>query len=450
MRTTHLAPRYHPPGGSYAKTTQKGHDGEKELNYGQDAQAEGETRPKITKQPQGCLIAEGCGRIAEFLAQAPWNKKWEGLGATQPELEKHLHSHNSTCHRLTMMLEELPTEAIPTVDSKILQQIHRTLQNSMTPDWPEEWLQPEIFTPGFDAMISEIAQFETLRLGFLITIKETLLGVYDKLTNTHMTEMVKQPPQTAHLLDMKPALTWVQFILPEELTHSPQQSTPLQETFGPLGEIAEIFLFMPRPEDFIIFHGSLKIPNIDVILSPQHNLIMIKNPNHSSLPIRSAAAPHYPTRRQALGTLVTLSLRDRDRHEATVVAIEQNYWLREWVYMIRIEEIGKPPELLMTILDRGSNSQDISTRISPKAIMLTDGDVTLFFNEFERPTQVTIIQKGSPGFYETVRIVNPLQAKLSPRIKVQDIESHRLFTVDMSPPDIAKPRERYSLDRHSN
>jgi len=76
--------------------------------------------------------------------------------------------------------------------------------------------------------------------------------------------------------------------------------------------------------------------------------------------------------------------------------------------------------------------------------------VTLFFNEFERPTQVTIIQMGSPGFYETVRIVNLLQAKLSPRMKVQDIESHRLFTVDMSPPDIAKPRERYSLDRHSN
>ena len=46
-------------------------------------------------------------------------------------------------------------------------------------------------------------------------------------------------------------------------------------------------------------------------------------------------------------------------------------WPREWAYMIRIEEIGKPPELLMTILDRGSlNPQDISTRISPKAIML--------------------------------------------------------------------------------
>jgi len=68
-------------------------------------------------------------------------------------------------------------------------------------------------------VISEIAEFKTLRLGFLITIKETLLGVYDKFTNPHMTEMANQPLQLAQLLDMKPALTWIQFILPEELTH---------------------------------------------------------------------------------------------------------------------------------------------------------------------------------------------------------------------------------------
>ena len=221
-------------------------------------------RSKTTEQPKGWLIAEGCGKIAEFLAQAPWNEKRDGLSVTQPELEKHLHSHNSTCC-LTMILEELPTEAIPTADSTILQQMHRTLQNSMLSGWPEEWLQPETFTPGFDVMISEIAQFETLRLGFLITIKDTLLGVYDKLINTHTTEMAEQQPQLAHLLDNKPALTWVQFILLEEIAHSPLQSTTLQDTFGPLGEIAEIFLFKPRPEGFIIFHGNLKIPNIDVI-----------------------------------------------------------------------------------------------------------------------------------------------------------------------------------------
>jgi len=62
-----------------------------------------------------------------------------------------------------MMLEELLIKAIPTVDSKILQQIHRNLQNSMMPGWPEEWLEPETSTPGFDVIISEIAQFVTLR-----------------------------------------------------------------------------------------------------------------------------------------------------------------------------------------------------------------------------------------------------------------------------------------------
>jgi len=198
---------------------------------------------------------------------------------------------------------------------------------------------------------------------------------------------------------------------PEELTHSTLQLATLQATFGSLGEIAEIFLFEPRPEGFIIFYGNLQIPNFDGILSPQHGLIMIKTPSHQSLPIRSTAAPHYPTRRPAIGTLVTLSSQGRGRHDAAIVAIEQNYWLREWIYMIRIEEIGQSPEFLMAILDRGIlNSQDISTRIFSKA----NREVAFFFNEFERLIQDTIIQKGSPGFYETVRMVQPLQAQLSP------------------------------------
>ena len=219
------------------------------------------------------------------MAQAPWDEKREGLSSTQPELEQYLYSHNSTCHRLAKMLEE-------TAVRKTLQQIHRILQTSMMPGWSTEGLQPEISTPGFDVVISEIAEFATLRLGFLTAIKEILLGVYDKLTNTHMKERAIQPPQLAHLLDMQPALTWIQFILPIKLVHPPLQSATLKDTFGPLGEIAEIFLFKPRAEGWNIFDGSLKIPNIDEILSPQHSLIMITNPHHSSPPIRSAAAPH--------------------------------------------------------------------------------------------------------------------------------------------------------------
>ena len=96
----------------------------------------------------------------------------------------------------------------------------------------------------------------------------------------------------------------------------------------------------------------------------------------------------------------------------------------------------------MAILDRGIlNSQDISTRICPKAVLLENREVAFFFNEFERLIQVTIVQKGSPGFYETVRLAQPLRADLSHRMKLQDIESHRLFTADMSPSYTANPRE---------
>jgi len=104
------------------------------------------------------------------------------------------------------------------------------------------------------------------------------------------------------------------------------------------------------------------------------------------------------------------------------------------MYMIRIEERGKSPEFLFTVLDRGNfNLQDISTRICPKAVLLAERDVALFFNKFERPIQVTIIQQSSPGFYRTVRMVQPLQAMLSPRMIVQDIAGHRLFTANMLP-----------------
>jgi len=121
-----------------------------------------------------------------------------------------------------------------------------------------------------------------------------------------------------------------------------------------------------------------------------------------------------------------------------VVAIEKNYRPREWVYMIRIEESGKSPELLFTILDRGKlNLDDISTRICPKTVLLAERDVALFFDKFERPIQVTIIQQSSPGFYETVRMTQPLLAKLSPRMIVQDIAGHRLFTANMLPSGMA-------------
>ena len=116
--------------------------------------------------------------MAEFLAQAPWEERRAGLGATQLGIQQHLRSHNSICHRLTLMLEDLPTEAIPMAECKKLQRLHRILQLSRLGGWPEESLQPETSTPEFNLVISEIAEFETLRLGFLHMIKETILTVY--------------------------------------------------------------------------------------------------------------------------------------------------------------------------------------------------------------------------------------------------------------------------------
>jgi len=195
-------------------------------------------------------------------------------------------------------------------------------------------------------------------------------------------------------------------MLPAELTHSHLKSITLHDTFGLFSEIAEISLFTPQPEGFTIFHGHLKIPNIDTIVSPQHDLILIKNSNYSSLPIRSVVAPHFPTRRPALDTLVTLPGMGYQPCVTTIVAIEQNHWPTEWAYIIRIEKKGKPPQLIMTILDRGSlNLQDTSTCISPKAMELKDRKTAFFFDRFERPIQVTIIQQGYPGFHWTDRNV---------------------------------------------
>jgi len=121
-------------------------------------------------------------------------------------------------------------------------------------------------------------------------------------------EIKETQPNIAPLLDMRPTLKWVQFILQTELTYSLLKASTLHDTFGPFGEIAEIFLFAPQPDGFIIFHDHFMIPNIDVIVSSQNHLIQIKNPtwNFSSPPIRSAGAPHFPIRRPALGTPVTL------------------------------------------------------------------------------------------------------------------------------------------------
>jgi len=216
----------------------------------------------------------------------------------------------------------------------------------MLQTWPGERLQLGATTPRVEGLLGEIAEFEARRLSFLITTKETLLEVCETLYNPSGAATATYTPRLAHFLDLKPTVTWIQFALPEDLTHPPLQVTALHETLGPLGDINEIFLFKPRPEGFKIFNGNLHFPNIDGIMTPQRTWIGMNNPQHPSAPICAATSPHYPTRRPDIGSSVTLV---DEQREAIVVAIEQKYWPEEWVYLIRIEDKGRPPTILYTI-----------------------------------------------------------------------------------------------------
>jgi len=171
-------------------------------------------------------------------------------------------------------------------------------------------------------------------------------------------------------------------------------------------------------------------------MTPQSTWIGIHNPQHPSAPICSATSPHYPTRRPDIGSSVTLV---DEQHESIVVAIEQKFWPEEWIYLIRIEDKGQLPKILYTTLNRNSlKSKD--NRIKPTALQPTDGDVAFFFNTFEKQTKVNVIQQSSSGFYETIRMVQPLLAQLSPSAIIQNIAGHRLF----------QRNESSSMDRHSD
>jgi len=69
-------------GGSFAYTPQKEYGSEKGLHYIQDTQTAENTTTITPEQPHGELLAQGCGRIAEFLAPAPWNEHREALIST--------------------------------------------------------------------------------------------------------------------------------------------------------------------------------------------------------------------------------------------------------------------------------------------------------------------------------------------------------------------------------
>jgi len=85
-------------------------------------------------------LAEGCGQLAECLAQFPWEEKRIGLEFAQPNVEQHLDSHNRTCHRIRQMLEVLPIEAIHTTVVTKLQWIFSAIQLSDLREWPRMFL----------------------------------------------------------------------------------------------------------------------------------------------------------------------------------------------------------------------------------------------------------------------------------------------------------------------
>jgi len=99
-------------GGSFTHQPQEEYDCEKGPYNTQDTHT-AENNPTTTpEQSHGELTAQGCGRIAEFLAQYPWTEHQNGLLPTQSGKEQYLLLHNDTCSHLAMILEELLSENI--------------------------------------------------------------------------------------------------------------------------------------------------------------------------------------------------------------------------------------------------------------------------------------------------------------------------------------------------
>jgi len=101
MRTAHpavdpcaqLIPQHYPFGGCYAIDASNRQGGNTTPKYAPRAQVDTGKKPLAPGIPRGPRTTEGCGKMAEFLAQAPWDEQREGLITTQSELGKHLNSH---------------------------------------------------------------------------------------------------------------------------------------------------------------------------------------------------------------------------------------------------------------------------------------------------------------------------------------------------------------------
>ena len=437
----HTAVTLKPPGHGEPSTARSYPEGvgfnQEEKNLRGLSPQEAATATQLDLNTVGYMPAyHECNDIADFLSQYFLTEPRSGLFLTPAATEHHLRLHNNTCGHLVEMLAALLRADLPAAERHTLGLLHKISQHNMLQTWPGERLQLRATTMRVGGLLGELAEFEARRLDFMITTKATLLEVCETLYNPRGAATATHVPQLAHFLDLKPTVTWILVVLPEDLTHPRLQLATLHQTLGLLGGINEIFLFKPRPEGFIIFNGNLHLPNIDGIITPQGTWIGINNPQYPSPPIRTATSPHYPTRRPEIGSLVTLV---DEQLEATVVAIEQKYWPEEWVYLIRLDNKLRLPTILYSILHRnGLKPRDIPYRIRPTALHPADSEEAFFFNNFERQTKATVIGQNSPGFFDTIRLVQP-PGQLSPRAIIQTIPGHRLFQWN----------ESLSKDRHS-
>jgi len=261
--------------------------------------------------------------MADFLAQDDVTEIRSGLPLTPEGMEYHLRRHNNICGHLAEQLKAiLLRTGIPAPDRHTLGLLSKISQHNILETWPGDRLRRRATTLRIDGPLGELAEFESRRLDFMTAARETLLEVCENLYYPERASTSIHLPQCVHFLDLKQTFTWIQVVLPANLTDPRLQLRTLHQTLGLLGGITKIFLFKPRPEGFIIFEGNPHLPNIDGIRTPQGIWIKIHNPLHPSAPISTASSPHYPTWKPDISSRVSLVGKLCD---VAVMAIEKKH-----------------------------------------------------------------------------------------------------------------------------
>ena len=115
------------------------------------------------------------------------------------------------------------------------------------------------------------------------------------------------------------------------------------------------------------------------------------------------------------------------------------------MYLIWREDLYRLPTILHSLLYRKDlKPGDNPYCIKPTALLPADGEVAYFYNNFERLTKVTVIGLNRPGFFDTIRLVQPPDGQLSPREIFQTISCYCLFQLNETPAlDLLRARTRH-------